>query len=130
MLWVLSDQERSQLEIFCQKKESLAGEVLFREWEEATAMYIVGWWKIEISKNTSWEKKVLAIIGRNEMLGEMALFWDTWKRMATATVIEQASFITILSFSIKELMRQNPELSEKVKEIIEQRIYANKSLNG
>lgn len=123
----LSEIEKENLSLFCQEKHLKAGEVLFYEQDEATAMYLLKEWKIEISRNKDWEKVVLWDVAAEEILWEMALFWDTNKRMATATAIEDCVLIVVLSFSIKELTNKHPHLFEKIKMIINDRDIMNKS---
>jgi hypothetical protein len=60
----------------------------------------------------------------------MALFLDSSKRIATATAHVDSILITILSFSIKDLTNKNPELLEKIKNIINTRIIDNKIIES
>jgi CRP-like cAMP-binding protein len=60
----------------------------------------------------------------------MALFSDNSKRMATAKAAKDSILIVILSFSIKELTQTHPDLMDKIKEIIEQRMWNNKILES
>jgi hypothetical protein len=46
--------------------------------------------------------------------------------MAKAVAIKDSILITILSFSILELSKKNPDLLEKIKEIINDRMIINK----
>jgi CRP/FNR family cyclic AMP-dependent transcriptional regulator len=127
LLSSLSEAEKENLALFCQEKQLLAWEVLFNEEEEASAMYILKEWNIEISRNSEWEKVVLWEVHAEEILWEMALFWDTNKRMATATALKESTLIVILSFSIKELTSKHPELMDKIKTIINDRMIVNKN---
>ena len=126
MLDYLSDKEKTQLEVFCQEKFLQPWDVLFNEWDEANAMYFLKEWKIEISKSIKGTPTKLWVIEAEDILGEMALFGSSSKRMATAKVQKDTILITILSFSIKELTSKHPILLEKIKEIIEARNYENK----
>lgn len=126
----LSDNEKDNLSLFCQEKHLDTGEVLFNEEDEASAMYLLKEWNIEISRELNWEKTVLWEVHAEEILWEMALFWDTNKRMATAEAINDCVLVVILSFSIKELTVNHPELLQKIKTIINDRMISNKnSLN-
>ncbi len=122
----LSLRERNDLSLFCQKKYLKKGEVLFFEWESASAMYILADWSIEISKKHDWEDVLLWNVHAEEILWEMALFWENSKRMATAKALEDTILITILSFSLDEIIHKYPDLLEKIKNIIEERIVNNK----
>ena len=126
ILGALSSEEKDNLSNFCQERYLQKWDVLFKEWDEANAMYILKTWTFEVSREIDWERVVLWIVKAEEMLWEMALFGDTNKRMATATCIKDSILITILSFSIVEMTNKNPELLEKIKWIINDRIIENK----
>jgi len=123
----LSIEEKNQLEIFCQEKSLTEWEVLFKENDEANAMYILEEGEIEIYKNELWKKIILWKVKAEDILWEMAVFWDQWKRMACAKAIKKSVLIVILSFSIKEITTNHPELLSKIKEIIEIRNIQNKN---
>ncbi|QFR38681.1 cyclic nucleotide-binding domain-containing protein [Candidatus Gracilibacteria bacterium 28_42_T64] len=122
----LSLRERNDLSLFCQKKYLKKGEVLFFEGESASAMYILADGSIEISKKHDGEDVLLGNVHAEEILGEMALFGENSKRMATAKALEDTILITILSFSLDEIIHKYPDLLEKIKNIIEERIVNNK----
>lgn len=122
----LSENDKDNLSLFCQEKSLKKWEILFKEWDEANAMYILKSWTFEIRKIINWKEVILWNVMAEELLWEMALFWDTNKRMATAISLEDSSLITILSFSIKELANKNPLLLDKIKDIINDRIIDNK----
>ncbi len=124
----LTEEEIKKLELFCQEKFVSKWEVLFREWDEAAAMYILKSGSFNILKNTWWKEISIWQVKAEETLWEMALFWDSSKRMATAIALEDSILITILNFSIKELTEENPELLEKIKSIIEVRNMQNKMM--
>ena len=122
----MSDKDKKNLEIFCQEKTLKSWDILFKEWEDANAMYFLTKWSIQIYKTLEWKKINLWLVKSEEILWEMALFWWKWKRMATAQVIEDARLITILSFSIQEITDKYPELIDMIKWLIEERNMNNK----
>jgi CRP-like cAMP-binding protein len=122
----LSDLEKENLSLYCQEKYLEKWEVLFIEWEEASAMYILREWSVEISKNNFWSKKVLWIVEAEEILGEMAIFSNWDKRMATATAMKKTRLVIVLWFSIKEIVVKYPWLLEKIINIINKRRDKNK----
>lgn len=124
----LNSLEKGQLEIFCQEKSVKAWEEIFKEWDEANAMYILKEWEVEIYKSNFWKKTIIWRIEAEDILWEMAIFWLNWKRMASAIVTKDAVLITILSFSIKELTSKSPEILDKIQNIIEIRNIQNKKL--
>lgn len=124
----LSESEKTNLSMFCQEKHLKIGDVLFYEQDEASAMYLLKEWNIEISRITYWEKNILGEVHAEEILWEMALFWDSNKRMATATALTDCVLIVVLSFSIKDLTNKYPDLLNKIKMIINDRNVVNKNM--
>ncbi len=124
----LSEEEKQKLALFCQEKFLKKWEVLFEDKQEATAMYLLVKWDIEISKVVNWEEKVLWEVHAEEILWEMALFWGNNKRMAKATALNDCTLVVILSFSVKELIDKYPEIYDKIKDIISHRSSKNKNI--
>ena len=122
----LSDTEKENLSMFCQIKNVKKWEILFNQWDEATAMYILKEWQFEIFQESNWQKIILWIIDAEEILGEMALFSENSKRMASAVATTDGQLITILSFSVKEITNKNPFILDKIKSIINDRLINNK----
>jgi len=126
MLSVLTDDERLNLSMFCQEKIIPAWNIVFHENDDASAMYILKRGNVEVTRSITWWKVILWEVHAEEILWEMALFWERNKRMATATALTDCSLITILWFSIKELTLKHPEILEKIKLIINDRMISNK----
>lgn len=124
----LTQKEKEQLSFFSQEKVLKKWEILFNEWDEWIALYFLKSWKIAILKNKKGEDILLWEVVAEEVIWEMALFWESIKRMATAVVVENCELITILNFSIKELTNKHPKLLEKIQNIIEERTIKNKKL--
>jgi len=122
----LSDTELNYLGMFCQDKMLKEWETLFHEWDEANAMYILASWEIEISNLVWWKRVKLWNVKAEEILWEMALFWQSSRRMATAIATRDSQLLVVLSFSIKEFTDKHPELLKKIKNIIEERTVNNK----
>ncbi len=122
----LSEEDRSNLELFCQEKFVASWDILFREWEDANAMYILKTWSFNVSKNIDWKEVSIWRVVAEEVLWEMAIFSENTRRMWTATALEDSNLIVLLSFSIKELTKTHPELLEKIRGIIEERNIKNK----
>ena len=117
----LSDSELESLKLFCQPRALKSWEILFKQWDEANAMYILFKWEIEIFTIKNWEEIILWKLSAEEILWEMAVFWNTKKRMATARAIKDTELIVFLDFSIKQLADLHPEILKKIKNIIEKR---------
>lgn len=123
----LSVIEKENLSMFCQEKHLEIWDILFNEEDEATAMYILKEWNIEISRTINWDNTILWEVHAEEILWEMALFWTTNKRMATGKALTRCNLIVILWFSIRELTIKHPELLDKIKLIINDRMLSNKN---
>lgn len=130
---ILSELSQSELDyfsMFCQEKIIKTWETLFHEWDDANAMYILAKWEVEISNLINGERVKLWKVKAEEILWEMALFWWSSRRMATAVVVKGGVMITVLSFSIKELTQEHPELLKKIKTIIEERTINNRIIES
>lgn len=113
----LSNEEIKTLEMFCQQRDYKAWEILFNIWDEASAMYIVKSWLLEAYNYD----KILWTISPWWFVWEMALFLIPKIRTASVKAVENSTVITLLSFSINELLKKHPEIFEKIKWVIEQR---------
>lgn len=123
----LTEQEKSNLEMFCQIRQLEPQEELFKEWDEATSMYIVKSWLLEAYSTEKW---ILWTTTSWWLVGEMALFWDQYLKTRTASVkaIENSEVIVIIWFSIKELTNKHPIILEKIKKVIKERENSNLKL--
>jgi len=129
-MWLLSwvkllesfnKEELLKFELFCQERFIAKWETIFQEWDESNAMYILAIWKIEVFKNIDWRRVVLWVLKAEEILWEMALYDWKWKRTANAIAITDSKLITILSFSVKQMEKDHPEITNKIREIIDKR---------
>lgn len=130
LLQSLTQQDRDNLSIFCQERHIRKWEVLFTEWDEWNAMYFLQRWKIDIFKKINWEEVKLWQVVAEEILWEMALFQSiNSTRMATAISSEDCNLVVIPNFSIEQLKTKQPEVIEKIKQIIEYRNMQNKYIS-
>lgn len=109
--------EISTLEMFCQSRQIKAWEVLFEKWDESNSMYIV--------KNGLLEayivNKVLWNIKTGEFVWEMAIFNEPKVRTASVRAVEDTEVIILLSFSVQQLSKSNPEIVQKIQDVIQER---------
>ena len=124
----LSEQEIKSLELLCQERFVAKWEMLFKEWDLASAMYLLKEGEMEVFINKNWEELILGYIRAEEMLWEMALFWEKGKRTASARAIKDSRIIVLLDFWIRQLAQNNPKILEKIKKIIELRNNENKQI--
>ncbi len=101
-------------------KELKKGEVLFKENDEATEVYIVISGNVKISKHiTSGDRtyeKILNNVSEGEILGEMGLFRENSKRTASAYISEDTKILVIDKNTFFAMIRYNAEFSIKLME--------------
>ncbi len=78
------------------------GEIIFTEGSCGNEMYVIHSGQVEISKIINNQKKVLAILGKDSLFGEMALLCNT-PRTATATALGKT---TLLPFNEEAMIRR------------------------
>ena len=119
----LSDSDKRSLEDFVQTRSLSDGEILFNEWDPANSLYFVVEWKLEVISRGN----VLWYINIGDIVWEMAIFWDDSIRSATAKSCWDTKVLVIMWFSIKEIWMSNPDLLNKLKDIINERKNKNNS---
>jgi CRP/FNR family cyclic AMP-dependent transcriptional regulator len=90
-----------------------AGEVLFREGESGSEMFVIHTGCVQISKRVGGEERPIAVLGRGEFLGEMAIL-NNKTRTATATVIEDASCLVIDAKTFESMVSTNMEIAVRL----------------
>ncbi|MEO5374581.1 MAG: cyclic nucleotide-binding domain-containing protein [Alphaproteobacteria bacterium] len=83
-----------------EKIQVSAGQRLFHEGEPGDRAYLVMSGRIEISKKTRDDEVILAMVGRGEIVGEMALI-DDMPRMATARAVEPTTLVIVTRESFR-----------------------------
>lgn len=127
----LSISERDNLSLFCQERFLKSGEILFNEWDEAVALYVVKRWKIKAYKDRSDWEKVLWMISEWEFVWEMAFFdWENVpkRRMATIKALEDTDLIVIMNYSLLELAKKRKDIYDKITQIIVERKQKNDNI--
>lgn len=83
-----------------EKVECPAGQRLFHEGEPGDRAYLVLSGKVEISKKVRDDEVVIALVGKGEIVGEMALV-DDKPRMATARAVEPSLLVVVTRESFR-----------------------------
>jgi CRP-like cAMP-binding protein len=91
-------------------REFAAGEVLFREGETGEEMFVIQSGRIRITKVIGGEPRALAMLGRGEFIGEMAILNEK-PRTATATVVEAATLLVIGAKTLEVMISNNSEIA-------------------
>ena len=103
-----------QTEIF-QKygKNFKPGEVIFREGEEGSEMYIIQIGKVRIVKRSRDEEKTLGVLTDGDFFGEMAVI-DKGPRSATAVADTECQIIVFNDKVFESQIQVNPTIAKKI----------------
>jgi len=93
--------------------EFAAGEMVFREGELGTEMYIVHEGRVEISKEVAGEPKPLAVLEKGDFFGEMAILEDL-PRAASARALVDSKLLMINGSTFDQMLRTNPEIAVRM----------------
>src|SRR5574340_603935 len=85
----LTETDREHLANLLRLKSIEKNEILFRQGDEGTALYIILQGRIKISVSRRMDRVTLAVLGQGEFLGEMALL-DGLPRSADAVALEDS----------------------------------------
>jgi CRP-like cAMP-binding protein len=91
-------------------REFRAGDVLFREGERGEEMYVIQSGLVQILKRVGEVERPLAILGRGEFVGEMAIL-NAKPRTATAVVVEEAKCLVIDGATLEQMIANNSEIA-------------------
>jgi CRP-like cAMP-binding protein len=87
------------------------GEFIFREGDDAKGeAFMVHEGKVEIRRTFGGENRVLRLLGKGELLGDLALFRNA-PRSADAVAAEPVTLLLIPSNRLEHLVRSNPALA-------------------
>ena len=88
-----------------------AGEVIFREGDPPRdEAYMVHLGRVEVRKQVGNEQRVLHVMMKGELLGELGLFGKS-RRSATAVALEPVTLMVIPARKLDQLVRTNPALA-------------------
>ena len=101
-----------------------AGDVIFKEGDDAKSeAFLVHEGKVEIRKQFGAEERLLGVLGKGELLGELALFRNA-PRSATAIAAEPVTLLLIPANRLEALMRTNPALAMAIVKDLSGRMLA------
>jgi CRP/FNR family transcriptional regulator, cyclic AMP receptor protein len=119
----LDDDAADTLCSFLTTEECDAGSVLFRAGDAGDSMYLIEDGKVQISmKSSDGEELILAVLGRGDFFGEMALI-DGKPRSANASVVEPSRlavlsrqhFLSFLASSSKVALEMLTALTRRLR---------------
>jgi CRP/FNR family cyclic AMP-dependent transcriptional regulator len=98
------------------------GEVIFRENEPGSEMFLIIQGTVEIRKTTSsTSSKTLISLSKGDMFGEMAII-DKKPRSATAVAVEPTKLLGINERLYESMIGSNPDFARKMNRVLSERI--------
>ena len=86
------------------------GKIIFKEDEEGDHMYIIQSGKVKVSRNISGKEQVLAILGKGDFFGEMAIVTKV-KRTATVMAIDQVEILAFNREGFLSMINKNAKIA-------------------
>jgi CRP/FNR family transcriptional regulator, cyclic AMP receptor protein len=122
LLGQLEPDELARVLAFARTERFSNGQVIFRRGDAGQSMMIVISGRIKISVSSSEGKEaVLAILGRGEVLGEMALI-DGKERSADATAMEAGEALSIQRRDFIPFLERNPTICLRLLAVMSDRL--------
>ena len=90
-----------------------AGDVLFREGEPGTEMFVIQSGLVQITKRVGGVERPIATLGRGEFLGELAILNDK-PRTATAIAVEDSTCLVIDARTLEQMISNNTEIAMRL----------------
>ena len=97
------------------------GETIIRQGEIGDCMYVVQDGQVEVVSNFGNQEVQLAILGRNEFFGEMAIF-DHEIRSATVRAMGPARILTVDHKNFLRRIHEDPSLAYRLMEVMSRRM--------
>jgi CRP-like cAMP-binding protein len=113
----LSLEDQEKLSAFCQFRELNSSDFLFKQWDEAIAMYLILEGRFSVEKDL----QQINILGPGDIVWEMAFLDDSKVRSASIKCIEAWVVITIIQYAMWEILEKYPDLHIKIQGIIRER---------
>jgi len=98
-----------------------AGEVVFREGDLGTEMYIISEGKVEILNRMGGEERVLAVLEKGDFFGEMSVLEDL-PRAATARALTDSRLLQINGSTFDQMLQGNPEIAVRMMRKLSRRL--------
>lgn len=102
-------------------REYLPNEVIFREGDPGSEMFIIQTGRIKITKTIKGEETVLVELGPGDFFGEMAVI-DKEPRSANAVSVDSSRLIALDEEVFEMHMQTNPKIVKKILKNLTQRL--------
>lgn len=101
--------------------ELKAGELVFREGELGTEMYIINEGKVEILNDVGGDEQLLAVLEKGDFFGEMSVLEDL-PRAASARALTDVRLLQINGSTFDQLLKGNPEIAVRMMRKLSRRL--------
>ena len=121
---IFSRIQPAMQKLLCFSAERLTydtGQVMFNAGDAADAAYIIISGQVEISVPTPSGPIVVNTLGRNDILGEIAIFGDV-PRTATATAQTRLETLKISKELFTKIIRENPDAALELIKVLAARL--------
>ena len=121
---IFSKIQLAMQKLLCFSSERLtydAGQVMFNAGDAADAAYIIIDGSVEISVPTPSGPIIVNQLGKNELLGEIAIFGDV-PRTATAKAISKVETLKISKELFEKIIRENPDAALELIRVLAARL--------
>jgi len=96
--------------------------LLFAEGEPGHTMYIIQDGSVKITKIVDNKEIILAVLGKGDIFGEMALLEDK-PRAATAEVYEDCTLLAVNRDNFSNLIKEQPDMVVRMATLMSERIW-------
>lgn len=97
------------------------GEVIFRQGESGSQMYVIQDGKVEVVLVKDGQETILTVLGGGDFFGEMALF-DNEVRSATVRALGKARVLSVDKRNLMRRVHEDPSLAYRIIQGMSQRI--------
>ena len=104
-----------------------AGDVIFRQGDLGTEMFIIQEGEVDIIKNINGESHLLSKLEKGDFFGEMAVL-ESVPRTADAIAVAETRVLLINGARFDEMLRKNPEVAVRIIRKYSQRLREANSL--
>jgi len=96
--------------------------ILFAEGEKGHNLYIIQSGSVKITKIVNNQEIVLAVLGKSDIFGEMAML-DDKPRAATAEIYEECTLLAVNKDNFSKLIHDQPDMVVKLTGLMAERIW-------
>ena len=111
----LPETDVQQVISIARRRRFARGEVVFHQGDPADTLHLIVKGRVAVRVATSLgDAAILAVLGRGEMFGELALIGEAAQRSATVVALEATETHSIHQIDFERLRREHPQLVSNV----------------